>query len=661
MSDSAVLSLARAAGLEVQWTDAGGARRRVGIDTLQSVLQALGYPALSRSDIAESRARILEGRGIVPPLLVAKPKARVRVGGGFSAVRVRLEGEDVWQDVMIDVRTHTIRAPETAGYHTLQTGKTQHVLAVVPHRCFTFDDVRANTRLAGIAVQVPSLRGGTTEGFGDFAALAQLADDAGRLGFDAVMTSPMHALFGARPEYFCPYAPSTRFFPNPLLSAVPAASSKLAPPRGAFIDWAKAAEKKHGQLRGCFKRFDQTSAEFESFCKAGGTRLLEHAIFEVLDRHFRARRISGRWQWPAGFEGPGGSAIGLFVHEHKTKVRYELFLQWLAAQTLASAQKIARNRMAIGLILDIAVGVDPQGSHAWSAPEELFRHLHIGAPPDAFNARGQDWGLTTFSPAGLRNHGYAGFLDMLRAGMRCAGGVRIDHAIGLQRLWVLPEGAAPTEGVYLRYPRDELIGLIALESQRHRAVVIGEDLGTVPAGFRKVLADAGIAGMQVLWFERGAQGSYRPARKWRREAVAMTTTHDLPTIAGWWTGRDIDWQGRLGHLTKNAERRCRAQRKKDRSLLWSAFREDSCAKGKVPPRGSPERAIEAALAYVGATRACFAIAPLEDLAGETEQPNLPGTVSEHPNWRRRLRKKHPLRDRKARRRAQRFLRARTTN
>jgi len=223
--------------------------------------------------------------------------------------------------------------------------------------------------------------------------------------------------------------------------------------------------------------------------------------------------------------------------------------------------------MSIGIITDIAVGMDPLGSHAWSAPDELLRDLHVGAPPDIFNTRGQDWGLTGFSPRALLSSGYNSFLATLRANMAHAGGVRIDHALGLRRLWVIPSGASPADGVYLHYPQRELLGLTALESQLNRAVVIGEDLGTVPEGFRDELVRAGVLGMQVLWFERDNRGGFISPGRWRRDAAAMTTTHDLPTIAGWWSGRDIDWQERLGQL-RSPEKQQRSERAADRKLLW---------------------------------------------------------------------------------------------
>ena len=240
--------------------------------------------------------------------------------------------------------------------------------------------------------------------------------------------------------------------------------------------------------------------------------------------------------------------------------------------------------MRIGLISDVAVGMNPGGSHAWSRPHDLLLGLSVGAPPDLFNTRGQDWGLTAFSPQGLLATGFEPFIATLRAAMRAAGGVRIDHAMGLTRLWLVPRGASPTEGAYLSYPLDDLLRLIALESHRHRAIVIGEDLGTVQPEFRERMADAGIAGMDVLWFQREGK-RFLPPAKWRSNAVAMTSTHDLPTVAGWWSGADIATRAKLGLADEAREPKERTQ---DRKALWSAFRTGGVTRAIEPPPSQPD-------------------------------------------------------------------------
>ncbi|BBI63762.1 hypothetical protein HSBAA_50680 [Vreelandella sulfidaeris] len=211
--------------------------------------------------------------------------------------------------------------------------------------------------------------------------------------------------------------------------------------------------------------------------------------------------------------------------------------------------------MTIGLITDLAVGADAGGSQTWSRQTDMLEGVSIGAPPDLFNGQGQDWGLAAFSPFGLKRSGFRSFIDMLRSAFAHAGGLRIDHILGLMRLWLVPHGASPTEGGYLSYPLEDMLRLVALESWRHRGIVIGEDLGTVAPGFRQRLAARGILGMQVLWFEQDEEQHYLAAGEWSPDAMATTSTHDLPTVAGWWAGRDIEWRSRLGLLksTQSAE------------------------------------------------------------------------------------------------------------
>ena len=251
------------------------------------------------------------------------------------------------------------------------------------------------------------------------------------------------------------------------------------------------------------------------------------------------------------------------------------------------------------------------------------------------NAVGQDWGLTGFSPAGLRAGGYGRFIEMLRAALRHAGGVRIDHVVGLRRLWVIPEGASPQEGAYLTFPETDLLRLVVLESWRHRAIVLGEDLGTVPEGFREGLRRVGVMGLRLLIFEH-ENGRFIPPGRWPRDSVAMTTTHDLPTISGWWQERDIDWWERLGHADAATAARQRADRGKERHEMWAAFQASGAAAGPEPACTDGTKAADAACAHLGSTAADLALLPIEDALALEEQPNLPGTTNEHPNWRRRM-------------------------
>jgi 4-alpha-glucanotransferase len=315
-------------------------------------------------------------------------------------------------------------------------------------------------------------------------------------------------------------------------------------------------------------------------------------------------------------------------------IRYHAFLQWLAAAGLAEAQRRAREAgMSIGLIADLAVGSDPAGSDAWALREEMLGDATIGAPPDFFNANGQGWGLTALSPLAMRAHGYQSFIEILRATMRHGGGVRIDHAMNLMRIWIVPRGAAPLDGAYLRYPLDDLLRLLALESWRHRCIVIGEDLGVVPEGFRERMRRARLLGTDVLFFMRRER--FLPPRRWRRHAVAMTTTHDLPTLAGWWRGLDIDLRERIGLHSRDLAAEERERRADDRALLAQAINAAGTPK-RVLAASSADAFVDAAIGFVGATRSELALVPVEDVLALERQQNVPGTVDEHPNWRQRL-------------------------
>ena len=312
------------------------------------------------------------------------------------------------------------------------------------------------------------------------------------------------------------------------------------------------------------------------------------------------------------------------------------YMQMLADQGLAAAQAAAKDAgMPIGLIADLAVGADSGGSQCWSRQDEMLLGLTVGAPPDLLSPTGQNWGLAAFNPRGLARNGFGAFIDMLRQAMRHAGGVRIDHAMGLARLWVVPDGALANEGAYLHFPLQDMVRLIALESHRHRCVVLGEDLGTVPDGFQRTLEDASILGMRVLWFERDAN-HFNPPGGWSTNAASMTGTHDLPTVAGWWAGRDLEWRHRLDLFGgPENDHRENNERGRDRHLLWRAMQDSGSVQGDAPPPDQPVTVVDAALRHVAAAPCALLIVPIEDALGVLDQPNLPGTLDTHPNWRRR--------------------------
>lgn len=599
MTDAALIARAEAAGLLARWRDIAGETREVSPETLRAALEALGAPAETTGALITADS----GSAIALPV--------------SGRARLTLENGDT-RDILVGDGGATIIE---IGYHSLDIADRRFALAIAPPRAPSVADLTGRARVWGAAAQIYSLRGRDAAGFGDFAALAAFADAAAAQGAQALAISPVHALFTAEPERFSPYSPSSRDWLNPLF-AVPTRGAE--PDGGALIDWPGAARARLARLRADFDAFAGDPA-FDAFVATGGDALRGHALFEALHHDLHARGVRGGWPaWPSAFRDPASAEVAAFAAASADEVRFHLYLQWRADRDLAAARP---GGMAIGLIADLAVGLDPGGSHAWSRRDELLQGVTLGAPPDAFNADGQGWGITGFSPSALRRLGFAPFLRTLRAALRLGGGVRVDHALGLGRLWVIPDGADPRDGVYLRQPIDDLLRLLALEAHRAGALVIGEDLGVVPDGFRDSLADRHLLGMRVLPFERDDEGGFVDPAGWTREAAALTGTHDMVPIAGWWRGVDIDWRERLGLAAESREQRVAA-----RAALWRASGEP----GARPPDDAPATAVDAGIGMAARSACELAIVPAEDLFGLDEAPNLPGTIDQHPNWRRRL-------------------------
>lgn len=619
MSDRDLVLLAKEAGLAARWKDAAGEEKTVEPDTLRAVLKALSLPTESAAQIAESRAALREQKAAPPSLILATPGETLSFGETSVTLR------------------------EELGYQEIESRR----FAIVPAKAWSLADILPDQKSWAIAAQVYSLRNGTTPGFGDFTALGHLAEDAAAYGAQAVAMSPVHALFGAAPEHYGPYSPSTRLFLNPLYASLPGQSG---PEGGEFIDWPAAGSQKMRALRQAFDAaWPQIGDVLQAFLQEEGPRLLAHARFEMLDARFRKQGIAGWRNWPEHYRNARSKTVASLSPDDP-EIAFQVYLQWMARRSLTEAQDKARKAgMRVGLITDMAVGMDPSGSHAWEAPDEVLTGLSIGAPPDLFNHTGQNWGLTALSPLALLRSGFGGYIATLRASMASAGGIRLDHAMGLLRLWVIPEGASAKDGVYLQYPFDEMLSLLKLESQLHKAVVIAEDLGTVPEGFREKIAAAGLHGMRVLWFERDAKGTFLAPQDWDASAAALSTTHDLPTLTGWWRGRDLAWRRKIETgFDVPANRDARA---KDREQLWTALIKAECAQGEQPPSGNATKLTDAAFSFLAQTPCPLAILPVEDFLGEAEQPNLPGTIDEHPNWCRRIEETRPLANRKAARRA----------
>ena len=639
MSDQALLDLAAAAGVAATWKDVFGKTHDVQVPTLRAVLNALGLPADGTANLADSLHHLRGRPDRLPPLVTADVGEAVRLAVAPGLYRLQLEDGRVFEGVAeADGSGARIPAILEPGYHMLAFGEAQTCVAVAPRQCFTVPEAIGRPKGWGLAVQLYALRGSCDSGLGDFRALAELAGPAARHGAQALAISPVHAQFSADPQRFSPYAPSSRCALNVLHAAIDVPHAGLA--AESLVDWPAASAFRLGELRRLFaaaQRDPEQMAEFHAFRAAQGARLEDHALFEALHAAFyTADPAQWHWHsWPEAYRSKATAEVAAFAAEHAAEVDFHAWLQARADRGLRDAQAACRAAgMGIGLISDLAVGTDSGGSQCWSRQSETLLGLTVGAPPDLMQREGQNWGLTAFSPTGLLASGFATFRDMLQTALAHAGGMRIDHAMGLNRLWVIPEGGTGADGAYLSFPETDLLRLIKLASQHHRAIVLAEDLGTVPDGFQDRLREAGIDGMRVLWFERDSAQSFTPPARWTPRAAAMSSTHDLPTLAGWWTGGDIAVRDSLGQLADVAA--ARIERTADAASLWAAMRDAGAAAGEMPPADAPGRFADAACVHIGRSACELVMLPIEDALGLVEQPNLPGTLDEHPNWRRRL-------------------------
>ncbi|MES2698224.1 MAG: 4-alpha-glucanotransferase [Pseudomonadota bacterium] len=635
--------LADAAGVVRQWRDVDGHETVVEDARLAAVLAAMGYACATPAQIAASLDQIAAEHAALPRMVVT--------GTGLATSMpiadgpVELTAED-GSTVLLEIADGLLPAVDQPGYYVLHASGSDgrpsvtFSLAVAPLACPTPADLgamRTGARMWGPSVQIPALRGAQAGAYGTFAELNDAVQAFAARGADAVAISPVHAIFPGTGSDFSPYSPSSRLFLNGALGDPVLAGLADMPhhPGGDLIEWGEALPHRLADLRRLFASLDPAlRAAIAQECAAQGEALSHHALFDALDTHFRPQGLDGWNQWPADFHDPHGAAAAEFAREHPEEVAFHRFTQWLARTSLAKVQENARAAgMAVGLIADLAVGVRPGGSDAWAMREAMLHGLTIGAPPDPLGPHGQNWGLTGYSPRGLKAHGYAPWIALLRSALAHAGGIRIDHAFGLARLWVVPHGGTAADGAYLTYPFEDLLRLTVLEAHRAGAVVIAEDLGTAPHGFVEAITRCRMLGMRVLWFERAADGGFIGAKDYPQLSVAMSGTHDTQTVAGWWRGRDLDWAEALGRLPEGVTRaEAEGIREWDRGLLWASL----TGRSDRPAPYQPDAVVDAVIDHVAGSPAELAIVPLEDLLGQDEQPNLPGTTVEHPNWRRRM-------------------------
>jgi 4-alpha-glucanotransferase len=667
----ALLALARARGVATEYWNWLGEHVLVPADTVRAVLGALGLDA-STDEAAQVALGVDDERPwrrVLPPVVVTRsgwtPWVPVHLPHGTSASAwVELEGggrrdllqRDHWVEPRVvdggQVGEATFEVPGDLplGWHRLLAradGRTSSCpLVVTPDRLELPASLSGERRSWGFMTQLYSVRSTRSWGIGDLDDLAELAVwSAADLGADFVLVNPMHAAEPVGVMEPSPYLPTTRRFVNPLyvrVEAVPEVGYMPAAQR-QLLEWqaeaARAADTadlldrdaawtaKRSALQAVFAlpRTPAREREFEAFCVEQGQGLVDFATWCAL-----AEEHGLPWgQWPTELHDPASEAVAVERERLADRVEFHRWLQWVADQQLASAHRRARDAgMGLGVVHDLAVGVHPGGADAWALGAALARGVSVGAPPDPFNQQGQDWSQPPWRPDELAELGYAPYRDMLRTVLRHAGGVRVDHVLGLFRLWWVPEGAAPTAGTYVRYDHEALVGILALEAHRAGAVVVGEDLGVVEPWVRSYLSERGIFGTSILWFEKDDEGRPLPPESWRELCLATVTTHDLPPSAGYLAGVHVALREQLGLLTRPVADELEVDAAERASVLSMLVE-----RGLLGAGAGERETVEALHRFLTWTPSRLIGVSLADAVGDRRAINQPGTDEEYPNWR----------------------------
>ncbi len=570
-------------GIDPSYVDATGRLQQISDATVARLRGIIGQPTVRR------------------PPLVFGPGERIVLGAG--------------ELILEDGTTVTVgdEAPGDVpfGYHTFahRDGGSTRVI-VSPRRCH----LPPGRRDWGWAAQLYATRSSRSWGIGDLGDLRRLARWSGELGAGFVLVNPMGAVAPADTQQPSPYFPASRRYRNPLylrIEDVPGAAAA-----GVTLEAAAAAGRALNQRREIDRdsvwrikrpvletiwRTGAAGDEFDRWYDEQPASLCQFAVWCVL-----AEQHGPRWRdWPADCRQPDGAGIAGILARHTERVRFHAWLQWLVALQLEAAAR------EVTIVHDLPIGVDPDGFDAWAWQDVLALDVSVGAPPDVFNRRGQHWGLPPFIPWRLRDADYQPFIDTIRANL-ASGGLRLDHVVGLFRLWWIPNGSRPTDGAYVRYLADDLLAIVALESHRAAAVIVGEDLGTVEETARRALAEHDMLSYRLLWFEQGKPET------WPSKAMAAITTHDLPTVAGLWDGSDLETQRGLG-LDPDTE-------------STEAIRSRLVDSAGLDPAATATEAVVAAHELLARAPAVFLSATLDDAVAEAERPNIPGTDDRRRNW-----------------------------
>jgi 4-alpha-glucanotransferase len=687
---SSIERLAAFAGIMTEYEDVFGERQVCPERSLRAILAAMGFDASSAESAsaalqaaeAAACARVLEpiyvARAGTPPELTMTVPARAQTldwtlvaeGGAISAGASALTSVPS-VEATVDGVTYARRSlalPEALapGYYRFsaraQGREYGTTIAVVPDGCYLPPEVAA-AGVWGLAVQLYALRSKRGPEIGNFTDLARLCETVAAAGGAAVGINPLHELTFARDAVASPYCPSSRLFLNWIYLDVEALPGferdESEDPRGGasapeLIDYQAVAASKRAVAERAYGRFydsdivagtSEPARSFAAFVRDGGSALRSVTVFDALSDHFARSGAASAWQtWPPELHDPASPGVERFVAGHVREIEFFAYLQWQADVQLA-AVAASGSGLRIGLYRDLAVGANLGGADTWAQQATLRANVTVGAPPDILNRSGQAWGVAPFDPLALRAAAYEPFIALLRANMRHAGALRIDHVMALARLYWVPENADASEGTYVMYRLDELLGIISLESRRARCMVIGEDLGTVPDGFRERLRRACVLSYRLLEFEQDDERFFAP-QEYPELALVSTGTHDLPSIGAYWTAHDVDVRAELGLFEDEAAAALeREERAKKRVRLLAALRSAGLPEADVrrfdDAAARPddrETLAEIALwanRFLARSPSRLLMVQLEDLLGDVEPINIPATTDEHPNWRRR--------------------------
>ena len=701
MLHSLLDQLARQCGIGDAYHNWRGELIWVSRTTKAAILGAMGCPtddAAAIEDLLHERD-LARWRALLPPVAVLHP-GRHAVTLAIAADElerpldwyIRLEGGGEWRGSVqagdlaelerreLDGRWQTRRElplPEGLphGYHALRVcflhgACAECAVIVAPGGCFEPQVLHDGGRLWGVAVQLYTLRSRGNWGIGDFADLEEVVRRCAPHGAGFVGLNPLHALFPANPRHFSPYSPSSRHFLNALYIAVErlpefaecaAARQRVATPQFQAelerlratpnVDYGGVANAKLPVLELLYGHFRREhlgrrsvrAAAFDDYVAERGESLRRHALYDAIDEHMRAREGDRCWGWPVwpeALQDPAGAGVREFEAAHGERVGFYAWLQWLADEQLGAVQSVARELgMPIGLYGDYAVGVNPSGSETWSDQALYRKGAGVGAPPDALALKGQDWGIPPQDPNVLTAEQYQPFRNLIAANMRHFGALRLDHVMALFRQWWVPVGLGATDGGYVHYPLDDLMSVLALESERHSCLVVGEDLGTVPPEMSHAMHERRVYSYRVLLFEKHADGRFKSPAEYPQRAIATVTTHDLPTLRGYWSANDIELRQRLELYPSDEVRAMVAEeRTRDRRALLAAL--DAAGSDHAGCDDSPQ-SYGAALSlaiheFLARSDAGLVVVQAEDLVGMADPVNVPGTCDEHANWQRKM-------------------------